>query len=198
MQVGTTQSYSLINAVSVSPNIEQMKAASDEDGTVDAVQLSVGDEVDKGYVQRVLETELGQSFANALRDAGIEGQALDDILSGAVDTSPKATADRIVSFATSFLGAFQANNADQQGLAQIDGFTDLIHKAVEEGFTQAKDILEGITKISGGVAADIEETFALVVRGINDFAEGKRGLFAEAEEAPTEQPSELTEDLVSI
>jgi hypothetical protein len=30
---------------------------------------------------------------------------------------------RIVEFATSFFGAFQANNADQEGDAQIDGFS---------------------------------------------------------------------------
>ena len=70
----------------------------------------------------MLETELGQSFASALRKAGIEGQALEDVLSGALDLSPEATAKRIVEFATSFFGAFQTNNADQEGDAQIDGF----------------------------------------------------------------------------
>jgi hypothetical protein len=57
-----------------------------------------------------------------LRKAGIEGQALEDVLSGALDLSPEVTAKRIVEFATSFFGAFQTNNADQEGDAQIDGF----------------------------------------------------------------------------
>ena len=198
MQIGSAQSQSLIASVSVSTKVEVSAIRSQKDGPVDAVLLSVGQTVDINYAQQVLETELGQSFANALREAGIEGQALDDVLSGVIDFSPEATAKRIVDFASSFFGSFQVNNAHQDGNSQIEGFSEMIRGAVERGFAQAKDILEGIAKISNSAADDMDETFVLVMKGIDDFAEGKRGVLAAADEAPPESQTEQIQDLLVI
>ena len=198
MQIGSAQTQSLIASINVSSKFEASAVSSQKDGPVDAVLMSVGGSVDTNYAQQVLETELGQSFANALRDAGIEGQALDDVLSGVIDFSPEATAKRIVDFASSFFGAFQANNADQDGNSQIDGFSELIRGAIEKGFAQAKDILEGIAKISQGVTADIDETLVLVMKGIDDFAEGKRGVLAATDDAPPDSQVEQPQDLLAI
>ncbi|HIG18612.1 MAG TPA: hypothetical protein EYQ31_15730 [Candidatus Handelsmanbacteria bacterium] len=82
MQVGTTQSQSLVASISLSSKTEATTISAEEDGSADAVLLSVGCKIDINYAQQVLETELGQSFANALRDAGIEGQILEDVFSG--------------------------------------------------------------------------------------------------------------------
>jgi hypothetical protein len=171
MQVGTAQSSSTFASISVSTQIDVTTISSKKDGSTDAVLLSVGRQIDINYAQQVLETELGQSFATALQEAGIEGQALEDVLSGALDLSPEATAGRIVDFATSFFGSFKANNADQGGGAQIDGFSQLIKDAVEEGFNQSRDVLEGIGKISGQLSSDMDRTFQLVIGGINNFAD---------------------------
>ena len=198
MQIGSAQTQSLIASINVSSKVGARAVSSQKDGPVDAVLMSVGGSVDTNYAQQVLATELGQSFANAMRDAGIEGQALDDVLSGVIDFSPEATAKRIVDFASSFFGSFQANNADQDGNSQIDGFSELIRGAIEKGFAQAKDILEGIAKISAGVAADMDETFVLVMKGIDDFAEGKRGVLAAAADAPPDSQIEQPEDLLVI
>jgi hypothetical protein len=198
MQIGSAQTQSLIASINVSSKVGARAVSSQKDGPVDAVLMSVGGSVDTNYAQQVLATELGQSFANAMRDAGIEGQALDDVLSGVIDFSPEATAKRIVDFASSFFGSFQANNADQDGNSQIDGFSELIRGAIEKGFAQAKDILEGIAKISAGVAAYMDETFVLVMKGIDDFAEGKRGVLAAAADAPPDSQIEQPEDLLVI
>ena len=198
MQIGSAQTQSLIASINVSSKVEASPLSSQQDNPVDAVMMSVGGSVDTNYAQQVLETELGQSFTNALRNAGIEGQALDDVLSGVIDFSPEATAKRIVDFASSFFGSFQANHADQDGESQIDDFTALIRGAVEKGFAQAKDVLEGLAKISEGVAADIDETLVLVMKGLEDFAEGKRGALAAANEAPPESQIEQPADLLAI
>mgnify|MGYP001425511928 CR=1 FL=1 len=70
--------------------------------------------------------------------------------------------------------------------------------AVEEGFSQAKDVLEGIAKISQGVTADIDETLVLVMKGIDDFAEGKRGVLAATDNAPPDSQVEQPQDLLAI
>ncbi|MBQ38810.1 MAG: DUF5610 domain-containing protein [Candidatus Latescibacteria bacterium] len=189
MLVGTTQSQSsLISSISASSKIGT-SATSMKGGPADAVLMSVGRKIDVNYAQQVLETELGQSFASALKDAGIEGQALEDVLTGAIDVSPEATAKRIVDFATSFFGAFQANHADDEGSVQIDGFSQLIKDAVEEGFAQSRDVLEGIGKISGQVSDDIDETYHLVMGGIDSFVvEQQESL------APVPPPEEAPDD----
>jgi hypothetical protein len=199
MHVGTAQSQSLISSISVSSTTQfQATSISQGGASADAVLLSIGRQIDVNYSQRVLETELGQQLGSALQDAGIEGQALTDVLSGVLDTSPEATAKRIVDFATSFFGAFQANHAEEGGEAQVSGFTDLIRDAVEEGFAQSRDILEGIGQISSGVSDDIDQTYDLVMQGIDDFAEGQRLSLAEQVSEASADPLEPVEDLLAI
>ena len=199
MQVGTAQSQSLIASVSVSTQIQATKINSKDGGSADAVLLNIGSQIDVSYSQKVLETELGQQLNSALQQAGVDTGMLQDGLSGALNMSPEATANRIVAFATSFFGAFQANNAEQGGPQQVDGFAELIRGAVEEGFTQARDILEGIGKISGNVSSDIDRTFGMVMQGIDDFADEQRTIVTGP---PTvEDPSletEQIEDLLAI
>ena len=193
MQVGTTQSQSLISRISVSAKVETSITRTQTGASADAVNLSVGGQIDSNYVQQVLQTELGESLANALSAAGIEGQALEDVLSGAIDLSPQATAGRIVDFATSFYGSFQSNHADEDGNAQIDGYSQLIKDAVEEGFTQSRDLLEGIGKISGQVSDDINRTYELVMQGLDDFASTQR-----ASLTPEPAPEDVAEEPLVI
>lgn len=193
MQIGTTQSQSLISKISVSAKIETSITRTQTGASADAVNLSVGGQIDSDYVQQVLQTELGESLANALSAAGIEGQALEDVLSGAIDLSPEATAGRIVDFATSFFGSFQNNHADDDGTTQIDGYSQLIKDAVEEGFTQSRDLLEGIGKISGQVSDDINRTYELVMQGLDDFASTQR-----ASLTPEPAPEDVAEEPLVI
>jgi hypothetical protein len=198
MQVATTQSQALISSIRATRtttttatitgqlSLPPTAATSPED------VLAVGGQIDRDYVQRVLETELGESVANLLRENGIEGEELDNLLGGAVDLSPEATASRIVEFATSFYAAFQTNHADQESLPRLDDFTQLIRGAVDEGFAQSRDLLEGLGEISEETAADIDRTYGLVMGGIDDFDRAERESLmappAEEAEAP-EEPS---------
>lgn len=181
MQVGTAQSSrSLIASIGVSTHVQATAIPSQAGAPADAVLLSIGRQIDADYANKVLETELGQKLGSALRDAGIDEEQLQAVLSGAQDTSPEATSKRIVDFATSFFSAFQANHGDDEGEAQVAGFTELIKNAVKEGFAQARDILEGISKISTDLSDDIDQTFGLVMEGIDRFAEDQRGLLEKA------------------
>ena len=188
MQVGTAQSSSLIGSISISTQFDASITSTQEDGSTEAVMMSVGSTIDINYAEQVLQNELGESFANALKEAGIDGQGMEDLFSGAVDFSPEATAQRIVDFATSFLGAFKGNHADDDGNAQIDGFSQMIKDAVDEGFQQSRDLLDGIGKISSQVAEGVDRTYNLVMQGLDDFAARERESLATPEEAPVEEP----------
>lgn len=170
MQVGTAQSQSLIASISVSTQVRATPLSAQDGAPADAVLLTIGKQIDVNYSRTVLRNELADSLDAALQQAGVEGLTAEDLLSGAMDTSPEATATRIVDFATSFFAAFQANHAQDEGDGQIDGFTELIKGAVEEGFAQAREILKGIGRISSAVAEDMDRTFDLVMKGIEDWA----------------------------
>ena len=173
MDVGSTQSQSLIASLSVTAT-RSVSIVQEATSGSESVLISLGQQIDLSYSQRVLQDSLTSSFDTALSDAGLELD-VQTLLSSGLDLSPQATAQRIVDFAVSFFDAFQANHLDDDGKeSQVDSFSALIRGAVEEGFADARSIIEGIGPIREGVAADIDETFELTMRGIDEFAEQQR------------------------
>ena len=188
MQVGTTQSqHSLIASISVTTQLDtQAVVSSGQSGSDAAVLLNLGGDINSGYANRVLEDNLATSFDAAFAKAGLDLNT-ESILSSGLDFSPEATANRILEFSTSLFDGFMANHAgDEDGGPGLGGFKDLIKGAVKEGFTQAKGILSGIGEIPGGVSDDIEETFNLVMSGIDAFGEEEE---RDALDAPVPPPA---------
>ncbi len=87
------------------------------------------------------------------------------------DTSPQATADRIVGFATNFYQAFREQNPDLNDEDGLEQFMQEIGKGIDQGFADARDILTGLKKLEGKVADDIDETYNLIQKGLQDFRE---------------------------
>lgn len=86
-----------------------------------------------------------------------------------VDTSPEATADRIVSFATQFFSMHQAQNSNMNFDEQLDSFMTIIGGAIDTGFKDAKDILSGLKVLQGDIADGVEKTYGLVQEGLQAF-----------------------------
>ena len=192
MEVGSAQSQSLIAAVTTTTQIKAARLSSPE-GEATGVLLSISKQVDSVYAQRVLDDSLTDKFNAAFQEAGMDTDVA-SLLAGGQEFSPEATANRIVSFALGHFGSFKANHADEGGADQVDGFVDLIKGAVEQGFTEARDILEGIGEISQEVSGNIDKTFSLAMSSIDDFAaEQHSGL---AEPAAPDQQSE--EDVLLV
>ncbi len=144
-------------------------------GREDVLQLS--STIDTGYAQKVLKNSLAERLDKAFAEAGVEIDTK-QLLENSLDTSPEATAKRIVDFSTGFLASFKNNNKGIEGTEQIDKFTALIKDAVKQGFDDAGAILKGIGEISGEVQGGIDQTFELVMKGIDDFAkQEKQALF---------------------
>ena len=87
------------------------------------------------------------------------------------DTSPQATADRIVGFATNFYQAFREQNPELNDEDGLEQFMQEIGKGIDQGFADARDILTGLKKLEGKVADDIDETYGLIQKGLQDFRE---------------------------
>jgi hypothetical protein len=82
--------------------------------------------------------------------------------------SPENTAKRIVSFATGFVGSYLQNHGGEANEENVAAFSTLISDAIKEGFANAKKIL-GNPDSESEVGSNIEKTFKLVLKGIEEF-----------------------------
>jgi hypothetical protein len=187
MEVGSAQSQSLLAAVTTTTQFKAAKLTS-QSGDTTSVLLSISKQVDTVYAQRVLDDSLADKFNAAFQEAGMDTN-VESLLGSGLDFSPEATANRIVSFAVGFFGSFKANHQEDGPPDQIDGFTEMIKGAVEQGFAEARDMLEGIGDIKSETASNIDATFSLVMSGIDEFAQEQHSGLAEPQ-SPDEQPEE--------
>lgn len=88
------------------------------------------------------------------------------------DNSPQATADRILSMSTAFYDAYREQNKLEDNAASREQFVGVIRGGFEKGFKDAQQVLQGLKVLGGDVAAGIDQTFALVMKGYDDFAAG--------------------------
>jgi len=88
-----------------------------------------------------------------------------------VDVSPEATAARIVSFSTGFYHSFLEQNVDITPEESLDKFMSVISGGIEQGFKDARDILESLSVLEGNIATDIDSTYELVQEGLAHFTD---------------------------
>lgn len=87
------------------------------------------------------------------------------------DVSPEATASRIVSQSTAFFAAFQNSNDTLSFEQQLEKFLQVISGGIDQGFSEARDILDSLQVLEGDVGSDINETYDLVQAGLASFKE---------------------------
>jgi len=90
---------------------------------------------------------------------------------GKIDVSPEATAKRIVDMSTAFLAAFKKQHPDEDDDTVLKRFMDTIGGGIEQGFKEARGILDGLGVLKGDIAGNIDKTWELVQKGLKDFAE---------------------------
>lgn len=105
-----------------------------------------------------LEPVMGENAAQKIYDSGI-------------DTSPEATADRIVAFATGFYSRYKELNPGASEEETLDSFMKIIGGGIEKGFSDAKDILKGLKVYEGEVESGVDKTYGLVMQGLTSFRE---------------------------
>ncbi|EJN01216.1 DUF5610 domain-containing protein [Herbaspirillum sp. YR522] len=91
------------------------------------------------------------------------------------DNSPEATAGRIVDFITNMFGLFKQNNVDQDDSTNVDDYMSLVLKGVDQGFKEARGILDGLKVLNGDIASNIDKTYELVQKSLADFVAKIKG-----------------------
>lgn len=114
---------------------------------------------------------------NELLEPELGPDALQQAVTNQIDFSPEAVAERIVSFATAFFPNFQDNHPDSAQEEQLGGFLDLIRDAIDQGFKEARDILEGLQVLQGDIKDNVDRTYELIQQGLNSFEQRQREAF---------------------
>ncbi|MGY5798814.1 DUF5610 domain-containing protein [Rheinheimera faecalis] len=131
------------------------------------LKLSTGD--DDNSMRLLYKTAL--EGINSELEAEFGPNAAEKIKNSGVDTSPQATADRIVGFATAFYQKFSEQNPDMPEEERLDKFLSLVGGGVDKGFEDARGILDGLGVLEGKVSDDIDSTYSLIQEGFDKFRE---------------------------
>ena len=110
------------------------------------------------HINQALEPDFG---ANAIQNASASG----------VDTSPQATADRIVSLSTAFFAKYQEKHPEKDLETALKDFTKTISDGIDKGFAEARNILDGLNVLQGDIASNIYKTYDLVQSGLKSFVD---------------------------
>ncbi|CAM4132412.1 MULTISPECIES: DUF5610 domain-containing protein [Shewanella] len=127
------------------------------------VNLSAGNEPMQLLYKAAIEA-INEELAPTMGEHAIE-----TAVAQGVDTSPEATAERIVSFATQFFAIHQEQNSGMSFDEQLSSFMDIIGGAIDQGFDEAKDILSGLKVLEGDIEAGVDKTYGLVQEGLQAF-----------------------------
>ncbi|MFC6672353.1 DUF5610 domain-containing protein [Marinobacterium aestuariivivens] len=112
---------------------------------------------------------------NEVLTGKLGGEALQTSLDQGLDVSPEATAGRIVSLTTAFLPQYLEQHpelAEDEGRAR---FTELIRGGIQQGFDEARELLDGLGVLQGDIADNIDRTWELVQQGLDAFMNPETG-----------------------
>lgn len=137
------------------------------------VSMTQFNSIQPGMVRQNASTSNGmprldpqQTLANRLAERlGLEKASLNG---KADDFAPAKVAERILGFIGGRLESQKAAGADTTELQKM---YDQAAKGVEQGFKEARKILDGMGVLAGNIAADIDKTYELIQTGMKDMAE---------------------------
>ena len=107
-------------------------------------------------INKELESDLGENSIQRGYESGL-------------DVSPEATADRIVSFSTGLFSLYQQQHPKLSEQEQLDKFIDVIGGGIDQGFSEAREILDGLGVLEGDIASNVDKTYDLVQEGLAEF-----------------------------
>ncbi|HEX5336861.1 MAG TPA: DUF5610 domain-containing protein [Gallionella sp.] len=129
------------------------------------VSISVGNDSMKLLLKAAVE-HLNQALAPEFGNNAIQKAA-----ESGVDYSPQATANRIVSMSTAFFGKYLEKYPGKDLDTALKDFTKLIGGGIDQGFKEARQILDGLKVLQGDIAGNIDKTYELVQSGLKAFVE---------------------------
>ena len=99
------------------------------------------------------------------------------------DNTPDGTAGRIVSLSTAFYEAYRQQHPGEDESTLLNKFMDTLKSGVDQGFKEARGVLDGLKVLNGDIASNIDKTYDLVQQGYADFASAQQARIDDAGKA---------------
>jgi hypothetical protein len=117
----------------------------------------------------------------------LQGQYGDNAVQNAAsqDNTPEGTASRIVSLSTAFYDAYKQQHPGEDEDTLLQNFMSTLQKGVDQGFKEARGVLDGLKVLNGDIASNIDKTYDLVKQGYADFAASHKAASSAASSAST-------------
>ena len=139
-------------------NPQQKQKASQNAAILEATVATISSKDDP--LALVLRTAIEK--LNELLTPELGPGAIQSAVDSGLDVSPEATAERIVNLSTAFFSAFREQHANESDEEALAGFLTTIREGIDRGFSEAREILDGLQVLSGDIAANIDSTYDLV------------------------------------
>ena len=85
------------------------------------------------------------------------------------DFSSEATAQRIFTFSISLFGVYQSQNSDESTESALASFEQLVRDAIDEGFGEARGILDELGRLDEEIAEFMDATYSILDRLLDEF-----------------------------
>lgn len=125
---------------------------SSKSGVADAASIGL---LTPGKTQVILNQQLAEKLQQRFKEEGIELNGLQ-----AEDFSPEKVSERILGFVSSRVLSEQ-DQAKQAELMQQ------AREGIEQGFSEARDILESLDVLNGKIKEDVDTTYDLIQQGMD-------------------------------
>lgn len=135
----------------------------------DAAILQASMEVTLSAKNNTLQLLLTSVIANL--NEVLKADLGDNAIQNAVnqDNTPEGTASRIVDLSTGLFAAFKEQHPELDDAAALDRFLEVIGKGIDQGFKEAREILDGLGVLQGDIASNIDKTYELVQQKLEAF-----------------------------
>ncbi len=176
----STQNQLLANNLQKHPHIASILKQRDNDN----------DKVSIGFLtpektQALLNHEIADKLKKFYKDEGIELKGLK-----ADDFTPEKVSERILGFVSGRILSETDSDKQKELLEQA-------RKGIEQGFAEARDILEGLSVLNGKVKEDADSTYDLIQQGLERLDKEINGIAVVEDEAAEENTRVQSVDLAN-
>ncbi len=141
------------------------KAKAELNASIVQASLSVSISSSNDPMSVVLKTAL--TGINEALKADYGDDAIQNAMSQ--DNTPEGTAGRIVSLSTAFYEAYKQQHPGEDEETTLNNFVNTLKKGVDQGFKEAREVLQGLNVLNGDIASNIDKTYDLIQQGYDDF-----------------------------
>ena len=135
-------------------------------GARDSVRFGLSSKISSQDAQKIV---LERAYER-LRSTVMEAREALGIPEGAIiDTSPEATAGRIVDFALGFFDRYAKNNGLEDNEEGRRIFANFIGNAIMKGIDEARGILNAMSALNPEISGNIDKTSSIIAARLENF-----------------------------